>query len=265
LVPTSFIGVATFLVLVVPGTYYELVRSKTLFPAEESAFLQISRILLSGALVSTAMLVLLAIVGLVSPDALVDIPAMLRGGTGYVADHWAVTLKTVVIQLLGALLLVLVACEFLARNATGVFRQGTALYGVTELMKKKTDHAHLNVRLKSGREVIGKYYGETTDYDPSKRELVLEQPMMKVSEAGEKPVPIEPGYHRLVIAGDQIEYIYVCYVDTYVGKPSKREIVKKIRRCQENYSERLQKRGFRVLVEVAALVVLVVLSGIPIA
>jgi uncharacterized protein DUF6338 len=52
MVPTSTIAFIAFFLLVIPGASYEILRSKSRLPREESPFLHISRILLSGTLIT---------------------------------------------------------------------------------------------------------------------------------------------------------------------------------------------------------------------
>jgi hypothetical protein len=86
LVPTNTIAFVASFLLVIPGASYEILRSRSRLPREESHFLHISCILLSGTLITALAFVLLAAahliaVRLVTSAALADVPELLLSPT----------------------------------------------------------------------------------------------------------------------------------------------------------------------------------------
>ncbi|MCU1685395.1 MAG: hypothetical protein JWQ81_6134 [Amycolatopsis sp.] len=215
MVPSSAASVAVFLLFVVPGTCYELLRNRTLLPVEESAFLQISRILLSGTLFTTISILLIILTKWISPRALLDPFQLLTRGSVYVDGNLGLVTKTIVLQLLVAILLAATAADLRLSNRSVRIHRGTALLGVAEIELPDTAQSYLCVHLKSGREIFGYYYGATTDLEAAKRELIL-QPPIQISKDGEKPALAPSHWQRIVIPGSETEYVSVAYVDTYV-------------------------------------------------
>ena len=251
---------------VVPGTYYELRRNKTLFPVEESAFLQISRILLSGAVLTAVSSVLLFLVYQVSPGSLLNAADLLRSGVDYVASHVGLVGKTLVCQLAASALLSAIASDTLTKANAGHIRRGTALYGVTEIEKEPTEVTFLSVKLTSGVELLGYHYGITTDSDPAKQELVLQRPLYVVHPGSSELQPFDGSWRRIVIIGSQIQYVTVKYVESatvpVTEKPSHGKIVSMATRCWSAMVALWERRWPRIGVQLALLGVVLTLSAL---
>lgn len=212
----SVVGIVAFFLFVVPGISYELLRRRTLLPVEESAFVQISRIALSGALLTALTVSLLIVVGAISPAALLDPAALIRGGSSYVAGNLGLIGKTLVLHVLVATLLAAIACDIRAAPRQVKIHRGTALFGLTEIDVKPGHKPWLAVHLKNGDEILGYYYGATTELDPDKRELVLQSPLKVGDPKVGGPPLMAPHWERVLILGREIEYMSVAYVDSNV-------------------------------------------------
>jgi Family of unknown function (DUF6338) len=108
LVPTSTITFVAFFLLVIPGASYEILRSRSRLPREESPFLHISRILFSGTLITSLVFVLLGAVHLLAPAALADVSEFLLSGTAYVAARLWLVGRTLLLQIALSVLLAVV-------------------------------------------------------------------------------------------------------------------------------------------------------------
>jgi Family of unknown function (DUF6338) len=170
LVPASAISVAVFLLLVAPGTCYELLRQKTRHPRDETAFIEISRVLLSGMLITALALALLAAVRFAAPFALLDLSSLLQHGATYVAHHVVLTGWSAGAELVLATLLAVLANDLLTTTTARPIFAVDAWHGVTEVLALPGQEVNLSVRLKDGTEIVGYYIGCSTDPEPAKRD-----------------------------------------------------------------------------------------------
>lgn len=204
---------------------------------------------------------LLVAVKQVVPTSLVDISALLSKGIAYVAANAGLVAKTLAAQLLGSALLAAITNDFLSASATGRIHRGTALYGLTEVDKEPTQEVYLSVRLKSGAEVMGYYHGVTTDYDPSKRELVL-QPPLKIRVANANAVvSVADVWRRVLIPGSEIEYISVRYVKVRDLKPPSNKMIARARRFPGTAASIWTKPWVRIVARLAGLCGVLVLAA----
>jgi hypothetical protein len=266
LVPTSAFSVVVFFLFVVPGTYYELRRNRTLFPSEESTFLQISRILLSGVALTAVAGVLLSLIYQISPGSLLNVPGLLRSGVNYVADHPGLVGKTLIAQLAVSALLAAIAGDLLTRSTESPIHRGTSLYGATQVDKKPTETAYVGVKLKSGIEVLGYYYGLTTDYDPDKQVLALQPPLLVVHKGSSELVQLDQSWKQLVVAGSQIEYVTVKYSETDLSEDTeespKSELVTKATVWYATVAGLWRRRWPRIGIQFGILCLALVLSAL---
>jgi hypothetical protein len=219
LVPASGFAVATFFLFVAPGVCYEFLRNRIRLPREESTFLHVSRVLLSGTFITAVTILLLALVRWVSPDSLLDPREISSRGMAYVADHLVLTGWTALVQFGLAILLAVTLSDFRATRPTRRIRQADAWHALSELEALPGQKVGLSVHLKSGRDVVGYYVGASTEPDPAKRELILGAPFSVRQAEGDRAVPLDPAWQRMVIAGSEIELISVAYVGDPVRVP----------------------------------------------
>jgi hypothetical protein len=227
LVPTSTIALVAFFLLVIPGASYEILRSRSRLPREESPFLHISRILLSGTLITALVFVLLAAVHLIAvrliavhlgtSTALVDIPKLLLSGTTYVATHARLVGKTLLLQIALSVLLAVIVSDVRSSGAN-VIHEADAWHALGELLVKPGQTAFMSVHLKDGSEITGYYFGASTELDPSKREIFLRAPL-SFRGADDKPVlAMDAAWQLMTISGSEIAYIATVYISE--GKES---------------------------------------------
>jgi hypothetical protein len=193
---------------VAPGTCYELLQQRTrLLPRGESAFVEISRILLSSTLISALALFLLALVHAVAPAALVDPPQLLIGGMKYVVAHPTLTGRTALSELALATLLAVVFNDLRTSNQARPIVQSNAWHALGEILPKPGQEVNLSVRLKSGAELNGYYVGASTELESAKRELILAGPLTLLPKDGEPTLEFNPAWQRLAVNGAEIAYV----------------------------------------------------------
>ncbi|MCP3797951.1 DUF6338 family protein [Allokutzneria sp. A3M-2-11 16] len=223
-IPASAIGLVVFFLAVAPGTCYELLRGRTLLPREESTFLQVSRVLLAGTLITALTVLLMSLVAAVAPSAFIDVAQLIVGGEKYIAANVLLCGWTILVQLvLSALLAVVFSGLRTPRQARPIL-QVDAWHRLTEEVVPSGYEVQVSVRLKSGREIVGRYLGASTDLDPTKRELKLQEPLFVRESDKEESVPLV-GWQTMVIMGGEIESLAFCYKrvsgEEEQGKPTR--------------------------------------------
>jgi Family of unknown function (DUF6338) len=211
MVPGSWLSVLLFLLLVAPGLLFDRLseRRRARFP--ESAFREISRVVLSSLAFSGFAFALLIILRTVHPAWLPDPERLLEPQGSYVRDHYWLLLRTLLLQTslalgaAGALHLILDREEDKA-----TIRPISAWTQVFKRDCPKDHDAYVRVRLDGGVVYSGLVANFTSDLEVDGRELVLAQPM--ASRTGQNPMTAVPGqYQRVVIRGSAIEVMSVEY------------------------------------------------------
>jgi hypothetical protein len=212
-VPSTWLSVLFFFLFVAPGALFVLLSKGRRATFEESAFLEISRIVLASLAFSGVAFVVLILVRDVQPDWMPE-PRQLvaKGGADYFRDRYALILRTVFI---GTALACLVAW---ATNRFLVSRQGGAtikpISAWTQVLKLQCPAGHdsyVRARLDDGVVYTGLVADFSSDLEVEGRELVLGQPLASKSAADKTLVPVPPQYQRVIIRGDAIEVLSVEY------------------------------------------------------
>jgi hypothetical protein len=214
LIPAGAFGIVVFFLFVAPGICYELLRDRTRLPREESTFVHISRVLLSGIFITVISVFLMALVRWISPTSLLNLPDLLRRPTAYIADHAVLVGWTLFVQLaLSASLAVVFSDVVTSRAAKGrPIHQADAWHAICEEAAEPFEYVKLSVHLKSGRDILGIYVGASTDLDPTKRELILGAPLEDRKAGSDRAVSMNEAWQRIVVPGSEIEYFAASYV-----------------------------------------------------
>lgn len=224
MVPGSALGVVVFLLFVAPGTCYELLRGRTRLPREESAFQQISRVLLFGSVITAAVVLVLALIGWAAPGSLLNLSGLLTDSARYTASNVGRVGWTVVLFLLLSLLCAVIINDLRTSREAPLIRQADSWHTVARLIPVQhlegEHQVRASVRLKSGRDVVGIYAGASTELDPSKRELTLEGPLSARESGQQEAVPLDKHWSFMVLAGAEIESITFAYTPTGEDTPS---------------------------------------------
>jgi Family of unknown function (DUF6338) len=218
MVPATVGGVAVLLLLVLPGLHYELLRESRRAGRDDSPFVEISRVLLSGSLLSTATFIILGIVRLWAPTAVLD-PRILLEEKHYLADHlvlagWSIGWFIVLALTFSAL-------------AAAKWPNEPSLTAVTEsswittfLRTPNTTAARrelpppyvkAEVTLKTGRVYRGMISDFSKNLEIADRELVLGNPLATVEADGILKALDTLPWQRLILPASEISSILVLY------------------------------------------------------
>ncbi|MFI0374060.1 DUF6338 family protein [Actinomadura sp. 1N219] len=212
MVPSSVAAVVVFLVLVTPGTAFELLWQRTRPRRDESAFIEVSRVVLTGVVFSAAATATLAGVAALVTGSAVDPVALLRDGGRYVDRHPALTIRSLAALLGLALLYAVAAHDLLTPPNARRIVQETAWHTAFSRMAGRGARAFLSVQLKDGTTVTGYSAGYSTEPDPAKRDLLLAAPLAIRPPGDDEAKALERAWQTLAISGAEISTIAACYV-----------------------------------------------------
>lgn len=206
MVPSSFAGVGIFLLLVAPGITYELLRQRTQLPRGESTFIEISRVLLFGVVYSGAAILPIALIAAIEPRSVVDLSAWVRDGDAYVADHIHIVGWTLILELALASLLAIAASDLGAHSPVRLMHDGNLWHALTQTWAGRGVETYLDVRMKDGTSIVGRWVGHTNEPDPLKREVALSD--VSVRHPGQIDLAaLGKGWKFIVLSGSEVAHI----------------------------------------------------------
>jgi len=215
-VPSTLSAVLVFLLLVAPGIAFELLRQRARPPRGDTVFVEISRVLLAGVVISGLVVVLLAITRSISPGWLVDVRSQLIQGASYTAGNLDVIGVTVAAQLVLSLLLAVIGNRVLTPHRGRVITADSSWHVILAHLAGRGLRPFLSVELKDGTLYTGYRAEYSTEVEPQKRDLVLSPPIKVRRPAASAATALPDDWQRLWIRGDEITTIAV----SYVGSPT---------------------------------------------
>jgi len=151
MVPGSWPSVLLFFLLVAPGLLFDLLSERRRAGFSESAFREVSRVVLGSLAFSGFAFVLLAIVRTVHPAWMPDPKRLLDPRASYAKDHYRLVLRTLVLQESLALTAASAWHIILAKKQSGAtIRQVSAWTQVFKRDRPKGHDAYVRVRLEGG-------------------------------------------------------------------------------------------------------------------
>ena len=116
LVPTTWLAALFFVLLVAPGLLYDLLADGRRAKAGESVFREVSRTVLASLIISTLSVSILVAIRWVRPAWMPDPDHLFSGTGGYVARHYRLILRTLLLE--GGIALVIAAGFHWVRAST---------------------------------------------------------------------------------------------------------------------------------------------------
>ena len=218
MVPSSWLTVVLFLLLVSPGLLFDLLAARRRTGPAESAFHETSRIVLASLGFTAVALAVLVVVGLLAPGLLPEPKGLLDPSGAYPVDHWPAVLGAVAAEAAVAHGAAVLVHWLLAGRRKGSIRTISAWTAVFRKHRPDGHQAYVRLRLSGGIVYTGTMLGFTSDLPLADRELVLGPPLY--SKTGDKPLgPLPPDYQRVVIRGALIETMAVEYRPSDYGEP----------------------------------------------
>jgi hypothetical protein len=218
MVPSTWLTVVLFLLLVSPGLLFDLLAARRRTGAVESAFHETSRIVLASLGFTVVALAILAAVGAATSGLLPDPKGLLDPDGVYLADHWPTVIGALAAESVLAHGAVLLAHWLLVRRNGATIRPVSAW---TALFRRDLPAGHrpyVRLRLTGGIVYTGSVLSFTSDLPLADRELVLGPPLFsKMGDGTLSALP--PGYRRVLIRGAMIETMAVQYRPTAAADP----------------------------------------------
>lgn len=210
MIPTSWLSVLFYLLLVAPGLLYDLLATRRRPLANESTFREISRIILASLIFSIVSFSLLLTVGSFIKGWLPDITQLLFHPSVYLPGHYFIAVRALITE--GIIAFALVGGLHLAQ----LWRTDVRLRPVstwTRVLRQELPRGcvpYVEVRLDNGMTYIGRVGHFTADLDSAERELVL-VPYLYIQAPGGVLTDMPHEWQRLIISGDQIQSMTVQY------------------------------------------------------
>ncbi len=209
MVPVNVWSAVFFLVLVAPGLLHDLMTETRIARQKESAFREISRVVLASLAFSAVPLLVITVIGANGwSNWLPDPSRWARSGNAYVVNNYAAVAFSLVLQCVASCALVW---------GVHLLQHGKKPKLVAEPTWRKvfrednpTDNAPIvRVKTASGTTFVGELadYSQTWDED---RDLVLGPPL-QVKRESEKIVDMPPNWQRIIIPSASIQTIAVRY------------------------------------------------------
>jgi hypothetical protein len=211
MVPSTWLTVVLFLLLVSPGLLFDLLALRRRTGAPESAFHETSRIVLASLGFTVAALAVLTAAGVVFPALLPDPKGLLDPNGTYAAEHWPLVVGALVAESVLAHGAAVLVHWRLTRRGGAAIRPVSAWTALFRRDIPAGHHAYVRLRLTGGIVYAGTVLNFTTDLPLADRELVLGPPLFSKTGGGAlTAVPAE--YSRVLIRGSMIETMAVKYV-----------------------------------------------------
>jgi hypothetical protein len=212
-VPSSWLSVLFFFLFVAPGALFLLLSRRRRTALPDSAFLEVSRIVLASLAFSGVAFLVLARLHQVRPEWL-PAPRELLGkdSTAYFRDRYGLVLWTIVIGAALACLFAWLWHLMLSTNDGGgaPIRHVSTWTQVLKLDRPTGQDAYVRVRTDDGFVYSGVVADFSTDLEAEGRELILTQPL-ESGQVGDTLDPVPWRYKWVVIPGDSIKVMSVEY------------------------------------------------------
>jgi len=218
MVPSSWLTVVLFLLLVSPGLLFDLLALRRRTGAVESAFHETSRIVLASLGFTVLALAILALVGVAFPGLLPDPKGLFDPNGVYAADHWPAVVGALAAESVLAHGAALLTHWLLVRRGGATIRAVSAWTALFRRDCPPGHRAYVRVRLTGGIVYTGSVLSFTSDLPLADRELVLGPPLH--SKTGDRQLSaLPPDYTRILIRGAMIETMAVEYRPSAPGAP----------------------------------------------
>jgi Family of unknown function (DUF6338) len=211
-IPQTAAAFVAFLLFVLPGLVFELRRDRRWPQRGESAFREISRVVLASSLFSALALLILIGVRAWRPALMPDPGAWLRDPEHYLPAHYSVVTGFVFAQ--GGLStgLAMLAERLTAQGREPTIRAISSWFKVFRIVVPPGKAPFVHVVLDGGVEYYGWVEGYTVDLSVEDRELELGGRLLRRLPGEDQPEPLAAHWERLVISSTAIRTIAAAYL-----------------------------------------------------
>lgn len=263
MVPSTAGGIVGLLLILVPGVWYELVRTRSRPGRGDSTFVEASRILLAGVLISFISLVLLGCASLVNPRFLVDPQALLLK-SDYVPMHLSAVAWTLAYFLVLTVTLPIVwLYNTPGANRSGEIRPESIWVSYFERIPARwaaknsvppPEFVYLQVCTSSGRLFRGRLSGYNNEAESGGREMALSGPELfsKDRDQSDWVSLSKENWGFVILRTEEIEDISVLYYSS-PGRTLETKKLLEIRKKAIKVASRLPLRAWTLILFAAEL------------
>ncbi len=211
MVPSTWLSVVLFFLLVAPRLLFYLLAERRRVGAQESAFREVSRVVLASLAFTTVGLVAVAVVRVVHPTWMPDPRVMLRDGHRYLNAHYSAVGWAFVVAG-GASLVSAIAVHYvLAKGKKGPpLRQVSAWTTVLREECPADCVPYIRIRQTDGSVLEGYVGYYSRAFDQADREIVLTPPLF-ARRAKDELHDVPANWQRVVVAGSTVATLSVQY------------------------------------------------------
>jgi hypothetical protein len=209
-VPTTWLTVLFFVLLIAPGLLYDLLAERQHAKISESTFREASRTVLASIIISTISLSLLAIIRWAHAAWMPDPDRLFRGESNYAAVHYRLILRALLLEGGIGLAIAFFFQLFRTKRFRARLRPVSTWTKVFREECPKGFLPYVQVRLANGMTYIGQVGHFTADLETSDRELVLVPPLY-VKAPSKQLVDMPHEWQRIVISGEAVASLVVQY------------------------------------------------------
>lgn len=221
MVPSTWLAVVLFVLVVAPGLAFELLSEKRRAGVSESAFRETSRVVLASLVFGTIAVAILALLRAWHPAWMPDPGQVFKATPGYDSTHSRLIVRTLLIEAGIAFVLVwLTHCILVAISRGASIRPISAWTRTMRHEVPEGSEPAAWVRMNDGHEWMGLVFAFSADLETSGRELVLGQPLY--SNGGAGFARVDSSWQRVVLDGGSVQSLTVQYWDKQPDDPTRR-------------------------------------------
>jgi hypothetical protein len=211
-VPSTWLSIIFFLLFVAPGILFDLLSERRRPGATESAFREISRVVLGSVAFSTVGLVVAGVVRAVFPGRMPDLARLFANADAYMSTHYRVVMFALALETGVACSAAAGAHWLLMKHAKRPPLRAVSAWQMVlreECPSGRTPY--LRVRTTRGDVYMGYVGYSSADLSSAEREIVLVPPLWsKLADGRElRPVPVE--WQRIVLPARDVAALAVSY------------------------------------------------------
>jgi Family of unknown function (DUF6338) len=215
-VPTTWLSVLFYVLLIAPGLLYDLLAARRRPLANESAFHEISRTVLAGLIFSMCSFVVLEGIDRFVRGWLPDTRELIFHSSLYLPSHYTIVVRALVAEGLLAFAFVWLF-HFIQLRFTRARLRPVSTW--TRVLRQELEPGfvpYVEVRLTNGMTYVGRVGHFTHDLDIADRELIL-VPLLFVQQPGGRLTDMPSEWQRIVISGEAIQSMAVQYRKDHTG------------------------------------------------
>jgi hypothetical protein len=203
-VPSTWLSIVLFLLVVAPGLLFDLLSQRRRVGAPESTFREVSRVVLASLAFTAIGLLVVGVVRAVRAQWMPDPRLLLRDGHTYLTAHYAAISWAIVVEAGIALGSAAGLHYALSRkHKSSRLRPVSSWYTVLRGECRDGEVPYVRIRQTDGTVILGHVGYYSADLEQADREIVLTPPLF-VQPAGKALAAVPAEWRRIVLPGSTV-------------------------------------------------------------